>query len=342
MLEVLSPGAYATIQDLGRRGYRRLGVPWSGALDPVMLRVANALLGRAEGAPAIEAFDGGLHLAARNGPVRLAVAGAVELERLGGDGVQRERPWRVLVLEADENLRIRRMAGGRLAVVAVAGLTCPTVLGSAATYPRAELGGWEGRPLRSGAQLALMPVTGAMAWRRCGAPGRVRGPIRVVFGPQDDYFSSGTRAAFLANEYRIGKEADRMGIRLEGPPLAHLGPSEILSDAIVPGAIQVPGNGQPMVLLADAQTAGGYPKIATVIGVDLPRLADLPMGSPLRFAEVSVAEATDLARQAEAGVRSFIAGLGEGMPAGWDESALYGANLVGGVIDAFRPGQDGS
>lgn len=342
VLEVVSPGAYATIQDLGRRGFRRHGVPWSGALDSRLLRIANALAGCPETAPVIEAFDGGLHLTAREGLVRLAVAGRVEMERLGPDGARTERPWETLTLLPGESLRIRRMVGGRLAMVAVAGLSCPQVLGSAATYGRAGLGGWDGGPLRGGQRWPLAPAGGKSgpALRMLRTPQRLTDPIRVVFGPQDDYFPAETLASFLAQPYRIGQDADRMGIRLAGPLLRHRGATEMLSDAIVPGAIQVPGNGQPVVLLADAQTAGGYPKIATVIGADLARLADLPVGSPVRFGAVSVEAAVSLAREAEAETQALLAAIRGETDGGWDEPALYAANLVGGVVDALRPGSE--
>ncbi|HRC39721.1 MAG TPA: hypothetical protein PK420_16730, partial [Rubrivivax sp.] len=142
-------------------------------------------------------------------------------------------------------------------------------------------------------------------------------------------------AAFTESGYRITTDADRMGVRLEGPALVHQGAPEIVSDATVPGSIQVPGNGQPIVLLADAQTAGGYPKIATVIGADLPRLAASRPGQELRFAWVDAAEGERLARAAEAETLALLATLRPLLVGGVDEAALYGGNLVSGFLHAL-------
>ena len=161
------------------------------------------------------------------------------------------------------------------------------------------------------------------------------GPVRIVAGPQADHFAAETLAAFVEAEYRVSTEADRMGVRLEGPPLAHRGAKEIVSDATVPGSIQVPGNGQPIVLLADAQTAGGYPKIGTVIGADLPRVAATRPGQVLRFAWVTAEDGEQLARAAEAETRALIASLRPLLRGGVDEAALYANNLVSGVLDAM-------
>lgn len=337
MLEVVAPGAYASLQDRGRRGYRRVGVPWAGVLDARLMRVANALAGNADDAPVIECFDGGLLLAARGGTLRLAVAGdaVVEFER---GGVRRVLdPWRSMTLEDGDLLRVRRMAHGRIAVVAVEGLALPLVLGSAATYARAALGGVDGRALVAGTRLAVAPASRRGELALAAAPRPADGPIRVVAGPQADHFAAETLAAFVAADYRVSAEADRMGVRLEGPALAHLGAPEIVSDATVPGSIQVPGNGQPIVLLADAQTAGGYPKIATVIGVDLPRLAAARPGQRLRFAYIDAAEGERLARAAEARTRALLAALRPLLDGGIDLEALYGGNLLSGFVHALAP-----
>ena len=271
-LEVVSPGAFASVQDAGRRGWRRVGVPWAGVLDPRLMRVANALAGNDGGAPVIECFDGGLQLAAREGFLRLAVAGdaTVEVESAGERRLLSS--WRSLTLAAGDVLRLRRLERGRSAVVAVEGLNLPKVLGSVSTYARAALGGIDGRALAAGARLPAAPASARPERMLAAAPkaasSTVADPIRVVAGPQADHFTAAALAGFTESAYRITTEADRMGVRLEGPALVHQGAPEIVSDATVPGSIQVPGNGQPIVLLADAQTAGGYPKIATVIGAE--------------------------------------------------------------------------
>lgn len=342
-LEIVSAGVFASLQDGGRFGWRRAGVPWSGALDPQLLRLANALVGKPEGRAAIECIDGGLRLAAREGPVRVAVAGEATIERIDTAGqTHRVAPWRSLTLADGEQLRLVSTGAGRLAMIAVAGMALPPVLGSAATYPRARLGGLDGRALAAGNRL---PASDPGGPELClGSPPTQRdGPIRVVIGPQQDHFASGEVDAFLDRTWTIGHEADRMGLRLTGEPLRHLDPAhrEIVSDAIVPGAIQVPGNGLPIVLLADSQTAGGYPKIATVISADRGRIAACRPGQSLRFEAVSVTEAEAIARAADTALRTCLASLTPvAADAPVDLDALYGNNLLSGMVNALSPSED--
>jgi allophanate hydrolase len=336
-VEVLAAGVHASLQDLGRRGLRRVGVPWAGVLDARLMRIANALAGNPETAAVIECIDGGLQLAARGGAVRLAVAGDAVIE-LGTGGERHPLPaWRSVTLAGDETLRLRRMSRGRLAVVAIAGLAIPAVLGSVSTYARAGIGGLDGRALAGGSQLPATPAEAGPERMLPQPPPRDTGPIRAVPGPQADHFDADALARFFASEFRVSPAADRMGVRLDGPPIAHRGAPEIVSDATVPGSIQVPGNGQPIVLLADAQTAGGYPKIATVIGADLGRLADLRPGDALRFAACTVIEGERFARAAELATRALLAAIRPLLAEGVDAAALYSENLVGGVVDALAP-----
>ena len=341
-LEIVSAGAFASLQDGGRHGFRRIGVPWAGVLDRRLMRIANALAGRDEDAPVIECFDGGLHVVAHGGAVKLAVAGDAVVEVVGPDGRRQLAPWRSVTIADGESLRIRKMGSGRIAMVAVVGLALPAVMGSASTYVRAGLGGVDGRALAAGTRLAL---NDADAWGSdrvlTQPPAADERPIRLVPGPQADHFSAAALEALVGGDYRVTAEADRMGIRLEGTKLEHVGAAEIVSDATVPGSIQVPGAGQPIVLLADAQTAGGYPKIATVITADLGRLAALRPGQSLRFATVTAAEGAQIARAAEAETRALIAAI-RPLPAdGIDLVALYTGNLVDGVVHAlgaeYRP-----
>jgi 5-oxoprolinase (ATP-hydrolysing) subunit C len=209
------------------------------------------------------------------------------------------------------------------------------VLGSASTYARAALGGVDGRALAPGVRLPALPASEKRELMLADPPPLPDGPIRVVAGPQAGHFAPTTRAAFVEAGYRVTADADRMGVRLEGPPLAHLGAPEIVSDATVPGSIQVPGNGQPIVLLADAQTAGGYPKIGTVVGADLARVAGARPGQVLRFAWIDAAEGERLARAAEAETLALVAALRPLLVGGVDEAALYGGNLVTGFLHAL-------
>lgn len=343
-LQILSPGTFASIQDAGRRGFRRMGVPWAGVLDRRLMRIANALAGRAHDAPVIECFDGGLHVVAHGGAVKLAVAGDAVLEVAGAEGRRPLAPWRSVTIAAGEALRIRRTGSGRIAVVALAGLEVPQVMGSAATYVRAGLGGADGSgcALAAGMRLALATAdAGGSDHVLVHPPAADVSPIRLVPGPQADHFTAAALDTLVSGDYRVTAEADRMGMRLEGAKLEHSGAADIVSDATVPGSIQVPGAGQPIVLLADAQTAGGYPKIATVITADLGRLAALRPGQTLRFTYVSAAEGARIARAAEVETRALLAAI-RPLPAdGIDVEALYTGNLVGGVVNAlgaeYRP-----
>jgi 5-oxoprolinase (ATP-hydrolysing) subunit C len=336
-LEVVSPGAYASLQDRGRRGYRRVGVPWAGVLDPRLMRIANLLVGNGEAVPVIECFDGGLQLVARGGAVRLAVAGdvLVELEVAGERRIL--NAWRSLTLRDGDALRLRKLDQGRIAVIAVEGMVLPTMLGSASTYARAALGGLQGRALAAGDRLPACPASERAEQMLPEPPTAATGPIRVVAGPQADHFSAQTLAGFVDTDFQVTAEADRMGVRLAGAALPHVGAAEIVSDATVPGSIQVPGNGQPIILLADAQTAGGYPKIGTVIGADLARVGAAQPGQQLRFAWVDAGEGEQLARAAEADTRALLASLRPLTVGGIDEAAIYACNLVTGFIDALAP-----
>ena len=337
ILEIVSPGALASIQDLGRPGLRRVGVPRSGALEPGWLRLANALLGNEEAAPAIEFFGGGLVLRALESPLRVALAGHFSATVTIAGEQRRVDSWRSVTLAAGETLRCGALSEGRLGYVALAGISVPLQLGSASTYARATLGGVDGRLLGSGVRLVATAVCSGAEKMLKEAPPADRSPIRVVLGPQDDYFDEASIARLLSEAYLISPAADRMGIRLDGPRLGHRPDKgvEITSDATVPGSIQVPGQGQPIVLLADGQTAGGYPKVATVISADLPRLAVMAPGQRVRFAAVAVPAAELAARASQAALHVLIAGIGPlAEPGALDLQAIYDANLVSGVVDA--------
>ena len=341
-LEVVSPGALSALQDLGRPGWRRIGVPRAGALDPQLLRIANGLAGNANGAAVVEFFVAGPTLKALDHPVQLGLAGdfPATLVRANGQSSQIES-WRSVTLCPGDTLRAGQPRSARVGCVAVGGLVVAPVLGSASTYARAALGGQAGRALAAGDKLiaataAARPVERVL--RR--PPAAVSAPIRVVPGPQADYFNDEVLAAFFASAYRVSAEADRMGLRLQGPALVHRPDkgTEIVSDATVPGSIQVPGNGQPIVLLADGQTVGGYPKIGTVASADLGRLATAPIGAELRFEAVTVAQAEALALMYEADVQRLLKAIEPLLSDGdIDLQAIYSANLITGIIDAHHP-----
>jgi biotin-dependent carboxylase-like uncharacterized protein len=208
-------------------------------------------------------------------------------------------------------------------------------MGSLSTYARAGIGGFEGRKLQANDSLPLkLDHAPPSEERKLAAPFDYgQGPVRVVWGPQEDSFSEQGRATFIGADYRVSKEADRMGIRFEGPTIEHSKGADIISDGIGPGAIQVPGAGLPIVLLADRQTVGGYPKIATVASVDLPRLGRLLPGQTVRFTAVTVEEAEKLRRDQEARLARAIADFQPARPAGGiDLARLYEENLIDGVV----------
>jgi 5-oxoprolinase (ATP-hydrolysing) subunit C len=344
VVEVTSAGALTSVQDLGRVGWRRLGVPRAGALDPAALRIANALAGNDGAHAALEFFVAGPTLKALDAPVRLGLAGdfVPTLMRASGQTQQLDA-WRSVTLAPGDALKLGALRASRVGYVAIAGLAVESVLGSASTYLRAQIGAHGGRALRDGDRLqataARAPEPGrhpTERWLRA-RPVVSSAPVRVVLGPQADHFDDQAIAAFVGNEWRVSSDADRMGVRLQGTVLAHRRDkgAEIVSDATVPGSVQVPGNGLPIVLLADGQTAGGYPKIATVISADLPRLSCAPVGSALRFAAVSVADAEDAAREHEARLQAMIASIREvAFDGDIDLDAIYSNNLVSGMIDA--------
>jgi biotin-dependent carboxylase-like uncharacterized protein len=189
----------------------------------------------------------------------------------------------------------RRRAGARAYVALAGGIDVPLVLGSKATDVGAGFGGFLGRPLRTGDSLSLgQRVDGRTEATVTWSAPASRVTVRVVLGPQDDHFAEAVRLRFLEETWRVASTSDRAGCRLEGPALAHRGPSEIVSDGLVPGAIQVPPDGAPIVVMSEGPTTGGYPKIATVVSADLPLLAQLVPGEgEVRFRGVSILEAQD-------------------------------------------------
>lgn len=338
-LAVARAGMFDTLQDLGRIGFQELGMPTAGAMDPVALRLANALVGNPEGMAALEASVLGPELVIEAEAARLAVVGPVRLSAIDAAG-EAPRPLdadRSHRLKRGQTLRVGAVDGVSVAYVAVeGGFDLPAFMGSLSTYTRAGLGGLDGRKLRDG---DLLPLRLAAAPERterklAAAFDYGNGPVRVILGPQDDYFGAAGIETFLSGSYRITKEADRMGFRLEGPAIAHNDKgADIASDGIAPGAIQVPAAGQPIVLLADRQTIGGYTKIATVISADLPRLCRMLPGQSLRFAAVGVAEAEAARRDLEARTRAALASIAVARPPGGiDLDALYRENLIDGVI----------
>jgi allophanate hydrolase len=338
-LKVLAPGLHTTVQDLGRAGHQAIGVPVSGALDAVSLRLANALTGNSPGAPALEVLISGPVFEVAVDTVRLALTGAGASLAIGAEKTRVDAGQSV-TLPRGEVIEVvvgRQSACCYLAVEG--GIAVPFVLGSASTYVRAAIGGLEGRALRKGdfLPLAITRASDRSELRLASTvPATSDRPVRVVLGPQQEYFTEEAITALLDAEFRISQSADRMGMRLDGPLLQHRNGWDIVSDAIMTGAIQVPGSGQPIVLLADHQTTGGYPKIATVISADLPVVARRRAGDRLRFVAIAVEEAEQICRAAERRLSEMLTRL-EPVPnrPTLDLGSLYEGNLISGVVSGL-------
>ena len=299
--EVAAPGMLTTVQDLGRRGYRGQGVPVSGAMDPFALQAGNLLVGNPRGAAALEM--------ALRGPVLrvladtiVAACGADFGATLSGEPLP---PWESVSAHAGQTLAFGSPARGTWAYLCVSGgIDVPEVMGSRSTYVRAGLGGLEGRPLGSGDLLQVgAPGPGAAPVRSLPLaeipPIGQHADVRVVLGPQEEMFSRGAIDAFFSSRYTVTPRSDRMGYRLRGERLRFEGETEILSEGVTEGSIQVPPDGQPIVLMPDCQTTGGYAKIAVAISADLPRLAQLAPGSTVRFLPADLEEAWAASRLLE-------------------------------------------
>jgi biotin-dependent carboxylase-like uncharacterized protein len=335
VLVATAPGPAATLQDRGRQGYQRIGVTPAGAMDWTALAAANLLVGNPPGTAAVELSLLGGDWTVEGGGARVAVAGSGFPVTLAG------RPVPALTsvtLQPGEKLRIGAAAAGVRGYLAVAGgIAVPATLGSLATHTRSAIGGLEGRVLRPGDRLPLHreeAPDGPEQQLPADLLTRPDAPLRVVLGPQDDYFTAAGIATLLEQPFTVTSDADRMGYRLQGPRIEHAGDFNIISDGIGIGSIQVPGTGQPIVLLADRQSTGGYPKIACVITADLPRLAQKRPGDSLRFTRVDL----PAARQAALDLAATVAGWADRlMPVaqGWDASSdrLLGLNLIDGVVD---------
>lgn len=339
-LRILQPGLQSTVQDLGRVGFQAYGVPVCGALDGMALRLANALVGNAAGAAALEIRLLGPAFEVSGGPLRIALAGArADIEVSIGGETQRYGAWRAVDVPEGARVRIGALAGSGCAVLAFAGgIDVPPVLGSRSTDLKGGFGGHQGRALAAGDQLNLSNTKDLGPCLALPSPPLNDGDVtlRAVPGPQADAFTEAALEAFFHTPYRVSREADRMGTRLDGAPLTFRGGADIVSDGIVTGAVQVPGSGLPILLLADHQTIGGYAKIATIISADLPLAGRLMPGTTLRFTAVSVAEAEAARRAAEVELQQLIASMTpvrEG--AGLDLAALHGANLISGVVSGL-------
>ena len=299
-LEVITPGLMTSVQDRGRFGFQALGISVSGALDPDGFDLANALAGNEAGTGALEIRMLGPTLEVTAESVTLALAGT-------GAGIEVMSPEREMIsacrsvtFRKGQVFRIGAIGDSAVCYLAVhGGFDLPPIYGSQSTCMSAGFGGFHGRILEKGDCLPLRKAAAESLSQRIlrRPPEPDSSPvIRVIAGPQDDYFSAAGIETFFGRGYTVSQAVNRMGMRLEGAAVAHEKGFNIASDGIVRGAIQVPGNGLPIILMADCQTTGGYPKIATVISTDMPKLGRMMPGADIRFEAVSVEEAEAVAR----------------------------------------------
>ena len=295
-LGIREAGPFTTVQDLGRPGYLRVGIPPAGPMDREAFVLANRLVGNPDGAAALESTYSGPRVEFADARL-VAITGAEMPVTLDGAATPR---WEAFPVRAGSVLRLGAARSGVRCYLAVSGgLDTPPALGSRATYARGRLGGLGGRMLERGDWLPLGPA-GA------GRPARLRRErvpdysvepeVHVVLGPQDDRFTAAGIGAFLEGPYEMLQQSDRMGARLRGPHIEHARGHDIVSDGVALGGIQVIGEGQPIVLLVDRQSTGGYTKIGTVCSFDIGRVGQVKPGQRLRFHRVSVGEAHALLR----------------------------------------------
>lgn len=297
ILSVIKPGSYTTVQDAGRFEFQHMGVPVSGALDKFAYQAANFLVGNTENQAVLESTFIGpeLRVVCQS---TVAITGARTLLRLNGKAID---AWQSIHVEPGDILSIGQAVHGCRSYIAVGGgIDVPAVLGSRSTYIGGKIGGIAGRALMTGDI-----IRGMNNLPHLEAPRRFPRQhipvyadeilLRTIPGPQCDHFSSGAISAFYSSLFTISPKADRMGYRLQGPLLQSLAnmPDSIVSEPVLPGAIQVPPDGQPIILLGE-QTIGGYAKIATIISTDLDRLAQAAPGNSIRFRPVSIETAHDL------------------------------------------------
>jgi biotin-dependent carboxylase-like uncharacterized protein len=332
-LVVAAVGPATSVQDGGRYGVQRYGVAPSGAVDRPALAVANCLVGNPPFTAAIEVGPFGATFSAREGNMRIALAGAERNAEVAGHAVSFNESC---MLGDGDSLTLGSARDGTFSYLAIeGGVKGELQFGSLAVNARAGLGSPFPRPLQTGDALDVDAAKPAIE-RHIDLPAASGDPIRVVMGPQDDAFGE-AKDLFLRSEWKVSAVSDRMGYRLEGPAIHHLHGHNIVSDGTVNGSIQVPGSGQPIVLMPDRGTSGGYPKIATVISADLGRFAQIPAGRGFRFQAVTVAEAQIEARIMADLLRSLTGRLRERRNADITD-ALQNANIAGTAVNAFDSG----
>ncbi len=308
MLQIVNPGALATVQDQGWVGHRGIGLPPSGAMDPEALEIGNRLVGTEPGGAGIELALGDLTVVFET-PSLAAVTGAPGAVELSG----RPMPgWKAVAVEPGDRISIANPVGGRFRYLVVAGgIAVEPVMGSRSTYLPSGLGGWQGRRLLPGDRLPIgapeaEPVSSDIPIARDYED---RGPIRIAVGPQGHLFPDSSFQAMATEPFRVLPASNRMGTRLSGARLGIRTAATLPSEGTCVGAIQVPDSGYPIVVLGVGRTVGGYPMIGAVFAADMGRFAQIPLGGSVVFRWVSQAEAREAARVRDRQFRAVVAGI---------------------------------
>ena len=304
---IIHPGVLTTYQDLGRHGFRRFGIPLSGAMDALALRAANLLVGNQETEVGLEVTLMGLKMAALSPMLIAATGGDLNL----AINSEYQPPWKNHRLKPGDILHFRRRKSGLRAYLAVrGGFKAPAFMGSASVFQRGLMGNplCEGEPLEIGA--AEQRSIAEFEIPQDHLPNLPHQNIlRVIMGPQEERFTEEGILRFLNGSYRIKSQSDRMAYRLEGPKISHRGKADIISEPLMPGAIQVPNDGAPIILMVDGQVTGGYAKIANVIRADIPALAQKIPGEEIQFEVVDLDRAYEALEQQE----QFLLRLGNSL-----------------------------
>ncbi|MBU5269200.1 biotin-dependent carboxyltransferase family protein [Clostridium cochlearium] len=306
-IKIKKPGLLTLIQDSGRYGYQQYGVPVSGAMDSFSHRMANILVGNNENEAVLEATVLGPEIEFTNDSL-IAVTGGDLSPALNGEAIAM---WESLQVKTGDVLSFSGIKRGCRSYIAFAGgIKVENVMGSKSTYVKAKIGGLHGESLKAGDIIKIGDLNNiSIKYRKL--PDKYIpnyssvSEVRVVLGPQDDYFTEKGLDKFLSTEYKVTNECDRMGYRLEGEVIEHIDSGDIISDGINFGAIQIPSHGQPIIMMSDRQTAGGYTKIANVISIDLPKIAQLKPGDIIKFKKVSIYEAQKLLKEMEENINTI-------------------------------------
>jgi antagonist of KipI len=309
VFEVLEPGILTTIQDLGRYGFSQFGVPPSGALDAFSLRVGNLLVGNREEEAVLETTLMGLKIRTLK-EIVISITGGDLCSTLNGEPLE---IWRTHLLVEGDIIHFKKVRAGCRAYLAVnGGFVVPKIMGSYSTYLSGSFGGLEGRKLRRGDILHALHISPSLNKLGLRFPSDWVPPLekevslRVIPGPQNHHFTEEGFQTFCSSSYQVTPQCDRMGVRLEGPKIERRANVEesIISEGLISGAIQVPGDGKPIIILTELVT-GGYTKIATIISTDLPRVAQLKPGDQVRFKPISIEESHLQLREQEERLEGF-------------------------------------